>query len=310
MVRNQVVKKKRILSNSPSDRIFDIVNIVINFCLLIIFVFPLWFVVIASFSDPNEIYAGNVIFWIKGFTLTGYKELINYEPIWVGFRNSVFYTVVGTIVNLFMTILCAYPLSRKDWLPRRFWLKFCLITMYFSGGLIPTYLVVKEMHLLDTPWVMIIPGALSFYNVLIVRSYFMNSIPSALQDAAELDGASHPQYLRHVIIPLSKPVLAVVGLYYAVGHWNDYYTALIYIKDKDLFPLQTALHSALGNAQAIADAVAKGNTQMIDDLINSQALAASLRYTTIIVGVLPMMLVYPFVQKHFVKGVMIGAIKG
>lgn len=310
MVRNQVVKKKRILSNSPSDRIFDIVNIVINFCLLIIFVFPLWFVVIASFSDPNEIYAGNVIFWIKGFTLTGYKELINYEPIWVGFRNSVFYTVVGTIVNLFMTILCAYPLSRKDWLPRRFWLKFCLITMYFSGGLIPTYLVVKEMNLLDTPWVMIIPGALSFYNALIVRSYFMNSIPSALQDAAELDGASHPQYLRHVIIPLSKPVLAVVGLYYAVGHWNDYYTALIYIKDKDLFPLQTALRSALGNAQAIADAVAKGNTQMIDDLINSQALAASLRYTTIIVGVLPMMLVYPFVQKHFVKGVMIGAIKG
>lgn len=310
MVKNEVKKRKRIISTSFSDRVFDISNIIINIILLLAFIFPLWFIVIASFSDPNEIYAGNVIFWIKGFTLKGYEELIKYEPIWIGFRNSIFYTVVGTIVNVFMTILCAYPLSRKDWIPRKFWLKFCLITMYFGGGMIPTYLVVKEMHLLDTPWVMIIPGALSFYNALIVRNYFMNSIPAALQDAAELDGASHPQYLRHVIIPLSKPVLAVVGLYYAVGHWNDYYTALIYIKERDLFPLQSALRSVLGNAQAIANALAKGNAQLTDNLVNSQALAASLRYTTIIVGVLPMMLVYPFVQKHFVKGVMIGAIKG
>ena len=236
--------------------------------------------------------------------------MFKYEPIWVGYRNSLFYTIAGTLINMIMTILAAYPLSRKDWLPRRFWLKYCLITMYIGGGLIPTYLVIRGLHMTNTIWAMMIPCALSFYNVLIVRSYFMNSIPGDLQEAAELDGANPMQYLLKVVIPLSKPVLAVVGLYYAVGHWNDYYTALIYISDRNLIPLQTALREVLISSASIADLLhsADSNTAML--MQQKMELAQSLKYTSIIAGIIPMMIAYPFVQKYFVKGVMVGAIKG
>lgn len=305
-----VGKKKKIISTSTSDRIFDIVNIIIMLILLFVFIWPLWFVVISSFSDPYEVWKGNVLIWIKGFTLKGYQEMFKYEPIWVGYRNSLFYTIAGTLINMIMTILAAYPLSRKDWLPRRFWLKYCLITMYIGGGLIPTYLVIRGLHMTNTIWAMMIPCALSFYNVLIVRSYFMNSIPGDLQEAAELDGANPMQYLLKVVIPLSKPVLAVVGLYYAVGHWNDYYTALIYISDRNLIPLQTALREVLISSASIADLLhsADSNTAML--MQQKMELAQSLKYTSIIAGIIPMMIAYPFVQKYFVKGVMVGAIKG
>lgn len=181
-------RKNKIISNSPSDKAFDIVNIFIMVVLLFIFVWPLWFVIISSFSNPFDVWKGNVLLWPSGFTLKGYTEMFRYEPIWIGYRNNIFYTVVGTLINMVMTVLCAYPLSRKDWLPRKFWLKYCLITMYISGGLIPTYLVIRNLHMTNTIWAMMIPGALSFYNALIVRSYFSNSIPNDLQEAAELDG--------------------------------------------------------------------------------------------------------------------------
>lgn len=302
--------KKKILSNSPSDRAFDIFNILIMVLLLFIFVWPLWFVVISSFSNPYEVWKGNVILWPKGFTMKGYIELYKYEPIWIGYRNNIFYTVVGTCINMVMTVLCAYPLSRKDWLPRRFWLKYCLITMYIGGGLIPTYLVIRGLHMTNTIWAMMIPCALSFYNALIARSYFMNSIPGELQEAAELDGANPMQYLIKVVLPLSKPVLAVVALYYAVGHWNDYYTALIYINNRNLIPLQTALRDVLISAANIADLLHSTDAESIMKMQEKQELAMSLKYTSIIAGIIPMMIVYPFVQKYFVKGVMVGAIKG
>lgn len=258
-------QKHKIISNSPKDRAFDIANIIIMIVLLFIFAWPLWFVVISSLSDPYEVWNGNVLLWIKGFTLKGYQEMFKYKPIWVGYRNNLFYTIVGTLINMVMTILCAYPLSRKDWMPRRFWLKYCLITMYVGGGLIPTYMVIKGLHMTNTIWAMMIPGALSFYNVLIVRSYFMNSIPPDMQEAAELDGANPFQYLVKVVLPLSKPVLAVVCLYYAVGHWNDYYTALIYISNRDLIPLQTALREVLISSASVADLLhnADSNTALM-----------------------------------------------
>lgn len=304
-----MVKKKKIISNSLSDGAFDVVNILINLLLLVVFIWPLWFVVIASLSDPYEVNSGNVLLWVKGFNLDGYRELLEYEPIWTGYRNTILYTVLGTVINMVMTVLCAYPLSRKDWMPRNFWLKFCLVTMYFGGGLIPTYLVVKGLGILNSIWAMVIPSALSFYNALIVRNYFMNSIPSELFESAKLDGAGHGQYLTKVALPLSKPVLAVVTLYYAVSHWNDYYTALIYITDRDLIPLQTAMKDLMSSAQVLAAQISISATEMVS-VKKKMELAMSLKYSTIIASVIPMLVIYPMVQKHFVKGVMLGAIKG
>jgi len=309
MVKSKIKKKNKIISNSFSDKIFDITNILIMVTLLIIFVFPLWFIIVASFSDPDAVYAGRVLVWVKDFTLIGYKQIFEYDPIWLGYRNNIFYTVLGTVINMVVTVLCAYPLAQKDWLPRKFWIKFCMVPMFFGGGLIPTYLVIKKLGMVDTIWAMLIPGALSFYNALIVRNYFMNSIPKELREASELDGATHSQYLLKVVLPLSKPVLAVVALYYAVGHWNDYYTSLIYIRNEDLYPLQRILRNVLGSATSMAEA-GKGTSSMTQSYINTRELALSLKYTTIIAGILPMMIIYPFVQKHFVKGVMIGSIKG
>ena len=312
MVNTRIAGKKRktAIRNTRSDTIFDTVNIVIMVLLLFIFVWPLWFVIISSFSNPYEVWKGNVLIWFNGFTLKGYKQLFAYGPIWIGYRNTTFYTVLGSIINMIMTVLCAYPLSRKDWMPRKFFLTFCLITMYFGGGLIPTYLVVKNLGITNTIWAMMIPGALSFYNALIVRSYFLNSIPHELQEASDLDGANPMQFLIRVVLPLSKPVLAVVWLYYAVGHWNDYYSALIYISNRKLIPLQTALREVLVSAASIADMLRSGNSDVAMQMQEKQELAMSLKYTSIIAGIIPMMIAYPFVQKYFVKGVMVGAIKG
>ena len=302
---------KRKVKTSYSDKIFDTVNILIMVVLLVVFIWPLWFVLISSFSDPAEVMAGHVVLWPKGTTLHSYQELFQYERIWLGYRNSLFYTVVGTALNMVMTVLCAYPLSRKDWMPRNLFMKMCLLTMYFGGGLIPVYLVVKKLGLVDSMWAMIIPGAMSFYNALIVRSYFMNSIPNELKEAADLDGANPLQYLLRVVLPLSKPVLAVVGLYYAVGHWNDYYTALIYIYDRDKAPLQTVLRDVLMSASAIKDLTTNASTSDAAlTLAERIRFAQSLKYTSIIVAILPMMIIYPFIQKYFVKGVMVGGIKG
>lgn len=295
------------IKRSYTDKIFDIVNLIVMIILLLIFVWPLWFVVIASFSDPNEVWNGNVLLLPKGFTLLAYEALGDYSMIWRGYANTIFYTVVGTIVNLIMTVCAAYPLSRKDFVPRNFFMFMFMLTMYFSGGLIPTYLIVSDVGLINTPWAMIIPGACSIYNVIITRTYFINSIPSSLQEAAELDGANSFQFLVKIILPLSKPIIAVIALYYAVGHWNDFYTALLYINDQDLLPLQSWLRDllmsnkmSLNNMQGLDAAAAEAKMQ----------LSQTLKYSVIIVSTVPVLCVYPFIQKYFVKGVMIGSVKG
>lgn len=302
-----MVKEKR-WRGSYSDKIFDFVNVFIMILLLCIFVFPLYFVLIASISDPSEVWRGNVLLWPKGLTFEGYEEIFKYSKIWKGYGNTILYTALGTTFRMTMTVLCAYPLSRKDWLPRNFFMKMCLVTMYFGGGLIPTYLVVRKLGLIDTMWAMLIPSAITFYNALIVRSYFINSIPDSLQEAAELDGANVAQYLVRVVLPLSKPVLAVVGLYYAVSQWNDYYTALIYIYDRKLVPLQTVLREIL--MAVTADTSNIITAEEMEALAEKMRLAQSLKYTSIVVAVIPMLCLYPFVQKYFIKGVMVGAVKG
>ena len=304
MQKNLFRKKRR---GSYADKIFDIVNVIIMIILIIVFAWPLWFVLIASISSPREVWLGNVLLFPKNITFLSYEKLLAYKNIWVGYGNTIFYTIVGTLMNLVLTVCCAYPLSRKDFMPRRILLLLFMFTMYFSGGMIPRYLIVNKLGLLNTRWAMIIPNVISVYNMVIVRTYFVNSIPNELQEAAFLDGANSAQYLFKVVLPLSKPVLAVIGLYYGVEHWNDFYSALLYIYDESLLPLQSFLRDLLMTSKLALDT----SNGMDATAIEAQAqLAETLKYSTIIVAAIPILCVYPFIQKFFVKGVMIGSVKG
>lgn len=299
-------KRHRVLSGSKQDNAFDVVNVIIMAILLVIFVWPLVFVISASISDPNAVWTGKVLLFPVGLNWDGYKEILAYRDIWVGYRNTIFYTVVGTIINLFMTVCAAYPLSRKDFALRNFFMIMFMVTMYIGGGLIPTYLVVSQLHITNTIWAMIVPSAVSIFNVIITRTYFQNSIPDSLQEAAELDGANTAQFLMKIVLPLSAPILAVMALYYGVGHWNDYFTALIYINDKEMFPLQMFLRDILIQNKVGMDMMGLDAAQ-----VEAKAkLAQTIKYSVIIVASVPPLCIYPFIQKYFVKGVMIGAIKG
>ena len=293
---------------SWSDKIFDEVNLVLMLIMLVIFVWPLWFVFIASFSDPIAVNSGQVLLWPKGIVMDGYKMTMEHKELWVGYKNTIIYTVVGTLLNLTLSVCFAYPLSKKDFKLKKFFLLMFVFTMYFSGGMIPTYLTVKNVGLLNSGWAMIIPGAISVYNSLIIRSYFVNSIPAELEEAAILDGANSAQYLWKVVLPLSKPVLAVVGLYYAVSHWNDYYNALLYLYNDALYPLQTVLRTLLMTSSSLVDATeSAAGAEAIEAAFNTYL---SMRYCVIILAAVPMLCVYPFIQKFFVKGVMVGSVKG
>lgn len=289
-----------------SDKIFDIVNVVIMVALLFVFVWPLWFVVIASVSDPDAVHAGKVLLLPQGFTLDGYERILQYESIWKGYTNTIINTVLGTSLNMIMSVCMAYPLSDKNFRLRKALTVFFMFTMYFGGGLIPHYLLYKQMGIINTRWAMIIPSLVSVYNSLIIRSYFQNSIPEELKEAATLDGANAAQYLWRVVLPLSKPVFAVVGLYYLVAHWNNYTNALYYIYDESLYPLQSVLRRLLLTSKLVQD--------MMD--VDPEAAALMLRqaqvmqYGVIIVAAIPVLCLYPFIQKYFVKGVMVGAVKG
>lgn len=291
-----------------SDKVFDVANVFIMLALLVVFAWPLWFVLIASISDPILVMSGDVLLIPKKLTLAGYEMMLEYKELWTGYANTIFITVVGTILNLIMSVCFAYPLADKNFKPRRILLLVFMFTMYFTGGLIPNYLVVKNLRLLDTRWAMIIPSLISVYNSLVIRSYFMNSIPGELEEASVLDGANSAQYLWRVVLPLSKPVLAVVGLYYAVSHWNDYYNALIYLYKDELYPLQTVLRNLLFSTRALVDNTAG----IVDPAAIAEAFnrAMTMKYSVIVVAAVPMLCIYPFVQKFFIKGVMVGAVKG
>lgn len=300
-------RKQNRLLRFNSDVAFDAVNVVLMVVLLGVFAWPLWFVVIASFSDPTAVSSGQVLLLPKGMSLEGFKAAFEQTLLWTGYRNSVLYTLGGTLLNLVLTVCCAYPLANREFVPRRFFLIMFMITMYFGGGMIPTYLIVKNTGLIDTPWAMIIPNAISFYNCLIVRSYFMNSIPKELNEAATLDGANSFHYLIKVVLPLSKPVLAVVGLYYAVSHWNNYYSALLYLRDTNLYPLQSVLRELLIVHEIAGGALSSSDPELATLMFERSQL---MKYAVIIIATLPMMALYPFIQKYFVKGVMVGSVKG
>ena len=282
---------------------------IVNVCLFLFFMailLPLLNVVASSFSDAKTVNQGKVLFWPVNFTTEGYKAVFQYKGIWRSYANTFLYTITGTAVNLAMTLMCAYPLARKALPFKGPVVALFMFTMLFGGGTIPNYILIRNLHMMNTIWAMIIPGAISVYNMIIARTFIQN-IPSDLEEAAKIDGCSDIRYFFSIVLPLSKTVISVLGLYYAVAHWNDYFTAFLYLSDNEKMPLQITLRAILINNTFSADAAASVNEET---LLNNQALQDLLKYSLIIVSSVPVLIIYPFVKKYFLKGVMLGAVKG
>ncbi len=291
--------------NNKNDRIFNFFNYFFLTLVIILTIYPLYFVIIASISDPDAVNSGAVIWRPLGLTLEGYNALFKENAIWIGYRNTIGYTVIGTIVNVILTMMIAYPLASKQFKYRHIVMIFLIITMYFRGGIIPTYLVVKNLGLLDTWPVMILVGAIGVFNVIIARTFIQNSIPEELYEAAVMDGCGPIYYFIKVVFPLSKALLAVLSLYYGVAHWNEFFKGLIYIRNADLYPLQLVLREILLQNEITLDQVAPDEA-----LAAKEELANLIRYGVIVLASLPMLVFYPFIQKYFVKGATIGSVKG
>jgi putative aldouronate transport system permease protein len=303
--RIQKRRSRNRIRETGFDLVFTIVNNAFLILIFLVVLYPLVYVLSASFSDPIAVSSGKVFLWPVDFTVKAYQRIFEYSRIWSGYMNSIFYAVVGTVVNVIVTILAAYPLSRKDLFGKRFLLFLFIFSMMFSGGLIPFYLVVQQLGMYNTRWAIIIPQALSVWNMIITITFFQSSLPQELLEAAQLDGCSDFQYLVKIVLPLSTPIIAVLCLFYAVGHWNQFFNALIFLANKDLFPLQLVLRDIL-----IANTI---DLNMLEDAKTMAAKAGMrdlLKFALIIVASAPALAIYPFVQKYFVKGLMIGAIKG
>ncbi|MBF9015523.1 MULTISPECIES: carbohydrate ABC transporter permease [unclassified Oceanispirochaeta] len=287
------------------DKLIQVVFSVILLASTIVVLWPLLYILSASFSSPEAVISGKVWLFPVEPTLAGYAAVFRNRHILSGFSNSFFYMFIGTAVNIIFTLLAAYPLSRKEFTARRYFSALFVFTMLFSGGLIPLYLVVKSVGLLDTRAALILPTALSVWNLIITRTYMQMSIPDEMYEAAMLDGSNDIQFFLKIVIPLSGPIIAVIALYYGVSHWNRYFEALIFLKTRSLFPLQLVLRSILVtnniDPMMITDA---------EELIRKQGLVDLLKYSTIVVASVPVLCIYPFVQKYFIKGIMIGSLKG
>lgn len=295
--------QKQVILRSGSDRAFDIALAVICGLIFISVLYPLYFVVLASFSDPIQVAGGKVWLWTNKPTLEGYKKVFEYEKLWIGYRNTIVYAVVGVAAHLFVTIPAAYALSRKDAMLRGPIMMLFTITMFFGGGIVPTYLIYKAFGMLDTIWVMTLPGCVSVYNLIIARTFFQSNIPGELLDAARIDGCDDFRFFAQIVVPLSSAIIAVVMLYQVVGIWNSYMDGLLYLSSDSKIPLQLVLREIL-----VKNSVDGGQMGMGDDELEN--LKEQMKYCVIVVSTLPMMILYPFVQKFFTKGVMIGSIKG
>lgn len=298
-------KEGRLFKKNRGDLLFDVFNYTILGAAAVLVLYPLYFIVIASFSDPDAINTGQVVFWPKGFNTLGYQKIFEDEKIWRAYGNTIFYTIVGTCINIVLTMVFAYPLSRKDFSGRKFMMFFMMFTMYFQGGLMPTYLLMQTISLYDTPWVMVLLPALNVFNVIIAKTNIQNNIPDELYEAAAIDGCSHFKFFWQIVMPLSKSIVAVLVLYYGVAHWNEFMNGLVYLRDEGLYPLQLVLRGILVQNQASADMMVD-----IESMLEQQKAAELIKYGLIIVSALPVLVIYPFLQKYFAKGVMVGAVKG
>lgn len=295
------------MHRAKEDFVFDIVNAFILGVVSLIVLYPLYFVLIASFSDPDAVNSGKVIFFPQGFTFGGYKQLFEDNSIWLGYKNTIFYTVMGVCLDVLVTISAAFSLSRPSLVGRKILIGYFVFTMYFSGGLIPLYLIINKLHLYNNPAVLIILGTVSVYNIIITIAYFKNSLPEELFDAAAIDGCGNFRFFYTIAIPLSKSIIAVLVVYYGVSHWNSFFNAMMYIADRRFYPLQLILREILLQNRMVEPAMTES---ALIDLIERQRYAEMIKYGVIIVASLPVLIVYPFAQKHFVKGVMIGSVKG
>lgn len=298
-------KQKYGFKDKAEDRLLYIIVYTALILFTLTVLYPIIFIISASFSAPELVSKGKVLLWPLEPGLQGYIAVFSHKWILSGYRNTIFYTVAGTILNVVVTLMIAYPLSRSDCPFRRTVMALCVFTMFFNGGMIPTYILMTQIKFTNTVWAMLIPGALSVYNMIIVRTFMVSSVPNELLEASRIDGCSDLRYFLSILLPLSKPVIAVITLYYAVSHWNAYFNALMYLSEKRLYPLQIILRDIL-----VANTL---NLSEIDspEMLNArQGMADLLKYALIIVSSAPVIAMYPFVQRYFIKGVMIGSVKG
>lgn len=293
---------------SLSDKAFERINFIFVLMITLIIVYPLIFVISASISDPHAVNTGKVWLWPVDVTFDGFIRVFQNKAIWVGYKNTIIYTLVGTAIHLFVLLPCAYALSRKELMAKKFFLWFILFTMLFNGGLIPTYLVVKGLGMVNTMWAIVVPGVVGAWSILVARSFFQQTIPDQLVEASKIDGASDFYLFIRIVLPLSLPIIAVMALFHAVALWNQYFNALIYLSDDELFPLQLILRQILILNEVSADSAASaaGAAQSFADQVKTASLV---KYAVIIVSSLPLLIVYPFLQRFFVKGVLIGSVK-
>ena len=297
-----MIKRKRI-------ELFDVVNISLVLIITLLILYPLYFCVIASFSKPESVINGETLLWVKNFTLDSYKHVFKESSLWVGYRNTIIYTVLGTLYNLVMTIPLAYALSKKD-LPFRGTISwYFFITMYFGGGMIASYFLIKNLGLKDNPLVMIIGTGVSCSNLIITRQYFSSSIPSDLYDAAYIDGANEWECFAKIAMPLAKPIIAVMTLYYGVGKWSSYFNALLYIQDDKYKPLQLVLRDILINNQIGVDMTGMDVSELVN-AVERANIVEGMKYAVVFIASAPLLIIYPFLQKYFAKGIMVGSVKG
>lgn len=304
----QVAQGSRI-NDVLEDRIFNIANTVFFIIILLIVIYPLYFIVIASFSDPTAVMNGRVTIWPVDVSLVGYSAIMEYTKIWRGYMWSFIYTISGTVISVVLTMLLAYALSRK-FFGKGFINGLVVTTMFVSGGLIPTFLVMKDLGLYNKPIIIVMMGAVSVWNTMIARTFIQTSLPEGLYEAAEIDGASHAVYFFRIVLPLSTTIIAVLAVYYAVGRWNDYFTALIYLKDTEYWPLQTVLRQILASLSISGTDYAEALGDDFANAAEAQRIANSVKYCSIIISTVPAVVLYVFLQDYFVKGVMIGSLKG
>lgn len=289
-----------------ADRVFDVFNTALMVLIFLICFYPLYYIVIVSFSKdvvgsyllPNE------------FTLAGYKMIFQQPEVWTGYANTIFYTVVGVVCSLVVTIPCAYALSRRDFVGRGVFTAVIMVTMFVSGGLVPQYLNVTRLHLIDNRWVIILLSLTSSYNLLVARSFFTSTIPNELLDAARIDGCGNGRFFVQIVLPLSKPIIAVMSLYFGVARWNSYFSEMIYLRDDTKYPLSLILRRLLWSTKALQEMIDEGLVENIGSALQDVRIASIMQYCLIVVSTIPMMIIYPFMQKYFAKGVMVGSVKG
>lgn len=288
------------------DRLYYIICYTVIAILTLVVLYPIIYIISASFSNADSVVQGRVWLWPVDINLDAYKVLFNRKSIWVGYKNTIIYTVGGTVINLVITLMCAYPLARKNLRGRSAIMFLFSFTMLFNGGMIPNYVLVREMGLMNTRWSLMLPGAMSVYNMIVCRTFIQTNIPDEMLEAAQIDGCRDSQFFLRMVLPLSKPIIAVLALWYGVSHWNAYFNAFLYLKDQDLYPLQIFLKELLVQSEQMGETeVVLGSSAAV-----SQHIYVTLKYAVIIISTLPLFCVYPFVQKHFQKGVMVGSVKG